>query len=480
MESESNKDSTYDSFLCEEDEELNLYHGIMNQNIGRNQISMSREIKNKQKIINKLFKDKFDKNFFNIKFESLKEFESSLKVYLFSPESQFLNYFPRLKRKLIKAKKIKEEKLKEKINIGSLLFLSLNGQRNRNNKNINDKFFKMSKNLSSSMAKDILSNSLYKVKFEKKNKERLNKILSYRNLRLKDKQKIIKELHLEDNNNILPEIDKTNKTVQINKSINFLKNNNKILSRNKNFSLKKYHATTYATNEYTKYKNNFLKTFSPFSTLNNIYQRSSSRFYNKQCKIIQKDLNRHVNNLDEKTKLCNNKLIKLINGNKKINLRKKEEKNKEIVNLKKIIFDKNYKRPKKKINNIKEIKSLINKAKMDIDGELTIEKIKKNELKNFGHYINIMSDELVLNKVNELYTKGELKHEGKNFTQDEIERLKKKREKQLIVEHNRKKIKDNYNKMIKLENDLADIKKKFNDTNFKVMKKNNKFIYNEI
>ena len=199
MESESNKDSTYDSFLCEEDEELNLYQGIMNQNIGRKQISMSREIKNKQKIINRLFKDKFDKNFFNIKFESLKEFESSLKVYLFSPESQFLNYFPRLKRKLIKAKKIKEEKLKEKINIGSLLFLSLNGQRNQNNKNINDKFFKMSKNLSSSMAKDILSNSLYKVKYEKKNKQRLNKILSYRNLRLKEKQKIIKELHLEDN-----------------------------------------------------------------------------------------------------------------------------------------------------------------------------------------------------------------------------------------------------------------------------------------
>jgi len=474
MESESNKDSTYDSFLCEEDEELNLYQGIMNQNIGRKQISMSREIKNKQKIINRLFKDKFDKNFFNIKFESLKEFESSLKVYLFSPESQFLNYFPRLKRKLIKAKKIKEEKLKEKINIGSLLFLSLNGQRNQNNKNINDKFFKMSKNLSSSMAKDILSNSLYKVKYEKKNKERLNKILSYRNLRLKEKQKIIKELHLEDDNNILPEIDKTN-TTQINKAINILNKNNKLLSRNKNFSLKKYHATTYATNE-----DNFLKTFSPFSTLNNIYQRSSSKFYNRQCKIIQKDLNRQVNNLDEKTKLCNNKLIKLINGNKKINLRKKEEKNKEIVNLKKILFDKNYKKPKKKINNIKEIKSLINKAKMDIDGEFTIEKVKKNELKNFGHYINIMSDDLVLNKVNELYTKGELKKEGKNFTQNEIERLKKKREKQLIVEHNRQKIKDNYNKMVKLENDLTDIKKKFNNTNLKIMIKNNKFVNNEI
>ena len=121
-------------------------------------------------------------------------------------------------------------------------------------------------------------------------------------------------------------------------------------------------------------------------------------------------------------------------------MRKTEEKNKEIVNLKKILFDNKIKRVKKKINNIKEIKSLINKAKMDTDGEFLLEKIKKNELKNFGHYINIMSDELVLNKINELYTKGELKKEGKIFKQNELERIKKKREKQLIVEHNRQRI----------------------------------------
>ena len=122
-------------------------------------------------------------------------------------------------------------------------------------------------------------------------------------------------------------------------------------------------------------------------------------------------------------------------------------------------------------------KSLINKAKMDIDGEFALEKIKRNELKNFGHYINIMSDDLVLNKVNELFTKRELKEKGKNFTQDELQKLKKKKEKQLIVEHNRKKIKDNYNLMIKLENDLTDIKRKFNKTNINTMIKNNDFFY---
>ena len=114
---------------------------------------------------------------------------------------------------------------------------------------------------------------------------------------------------------------------------------------------------------------------------------------------------------------------------------------------------------------------------MDIDGEFALEKIKRNELKNFGHYINIMSDDLVLNKVNELFTKRELKEKGKNFTQDELQKLKKKKEKQLIVEHNRKKIKDNYNLMIKLENDLTDIKRKFNKTNINTMIKNNDFFY---
>ena len=224
------------------------------------------------------------------------------------------------------------------------------------------------------------------------------------------------------------------------------KNKNKYLSRNRNFSLKKYNATTYSTNNT---KGNFLKSFNPCSTFNNIYQRSSSRLYNKQCKVTKKELNNFVNNLNEKTKLCNNKLIKLINSNRKINLRKKEERNKEIINLKRIILDNKNEKPKKKINNIKEIKSLINKAKMDIDGEL----------------------------VNELFTKRELKEKGKNFTQDELQKLKKKKEKQLIVEHNRKKIKDNYNLMIKLENDLTDIKRKFNKTNINTMIKNNDFFY---
>ena len=462
MESKINEDSTYDSFYDEEDKELSLYQGIMIQDIGKRHITMDREIRRKKKIINRLFKEKFGKNFIPIKLESVQAFESGLKDYLFSPHSQFLNNFPKLKRKLLKERKVKEDKLKEKINIGSLLYLSMA----RNDKNINDKFFQRSKNLSSTMSKNILSNVLYKEKVEKKNKERINKILSYRNLRQSRLQTF--KMPLEQNNllNLLPVDEQKN-----NSNINNTKN--KILSRNTKSSLQKFQTMATSLNNENK-ENNSLKTLSPFSTITNFHQKSYSKYFTKYSKDLQKDLNKYVDNLDSQTNLCNNKLISLINTNRKKNLRRREERNKEIVNLKKIIYDKKKLRPKKKINNIFQIKTLINKAKMDFEGEATIEKIRKNELRNFGHYINIMSEDLVLAKVNELYSKFELKKEGKNFTQDELDRLKKKRrkkEQELIVDHNRQKIKDNYIKMIKLENDLSNIKDKFNKTNLKVIQK---------
>lgn len=467
MESKNNEDSTLDSFLGEEDEELNLYQGIMNQQIGKRQIIMDREIRNKIKIINRLFKEKFGKDFIPIKLESLKAFESGLKTYLFSPQSEFLNNFPRLKRKLLKEKKIKEEKLKEKINMGSLLYLSMT----RNDKNINDKFFKMSRNLNSSMAKNILNNVLYKAKFEGKNKERINKILSYRNLRYSKLVKI--NTQMEQNNllDLLPEVEQTksNFNTYSNKTQKQSNNHlNSYFSRNIKSNLQNFQTMTIPSHKDT-IENNSLKTFSPFSTFTNFNQKSYSKFFSKHSKNLQKDLNRHMVNLDDQAKSCNNKLIRLINGNRKVNLRRKEEKNREIVNLKKIIYDKVKIKPKKKINNILQIKSLINKAKLDFEGEVTIEKVRKNELKNFGHYINIMSDDLILSKVNELYSDFELRKEGKNFSQDELENIKKKRKKELIVIHNRQKLKDNYIKMLKLENDLTNIKNKFNKTNLKVL-----------
>ena len=151
MESKLNEDSNYDSFLDEGNEELNFYKGVMTQKLGRKQIYMEREIKNKKKALNRFIYERFGSDFIPIKSESLVAFELGLKEYLFSPSSEFLNHFPRLKRKLLKERKIKEDKLKEKINVGTLLYLSMQ----RNDKNINDKFFQRSKNLNSIAAKNI-------------------------------------------------------------------------------------------------------------------------------------------------------------------------------------------------------------------------------------------------------------------------------------------------------------------------------------
>jgi len=336
----------------------------------------------------------------------------------------------------------------------------------RNDKNINDKFFQRSKNLNSTAAKNILTNAVYKARFEKKNKERINKILSYRNIRHSQIHKI--KTKTEPNNNNIPELhdefeldDSNNIKIKNNKK----KNINNYNSRNTVSNIFQYRTTSFNNNT----ENNSLKVLNPFSTFSNLYSRSHSRYFINHTKSLQKDLNKYMDNLGGQTNLCNNKLIRLIDGNRKKNLRKKEEKNKEIVNLKKIIYDKNKLKPKKKVKNIFQIKSLINKAKEDFEGEFAVKKMKKNELRNFGHYINIMSDDLVLSKVNELFTKNELKKRGRNFTQDEMEKLKRKKEKELIGIHNRLKIKNNYNKMLQLENDLYNIKNKFNNTNLKVM-----------
>ena len=469
MESNIKKDSNFYPFLHDEKEELKIYQGVMNQKIGKKKLIISKEIRNRLGIINRLFKEKFGENFFQIKPESLKFFESGLKKYLFSPQSEFLNNFPKLKSKINKQRKIKEEKLKEKINMGSLLYLSLSSKYTKSTKhtNMNDKLFQLSKNLTTSMSKDMLSNALYKIKYKDKNKERFNKILSYRNKRYK-----LQLQHQEKNNNNFNNENNQFPEIILNNDINEDSKNNfkaerylkTYISRNSALNLKKYEtAISHLDN-----LDNSIKSFSPFSTFCNNNYKSTSNFL-KKSKIFQKDFNENVENLNENTKICNKKLIRLINGNRKKDMRIKEENNKEMINLKAILIGKKDKKPKKKINNIIQIKSLIKKAKLDSEGEATINKIRKNELKNFGHYIHIMSDNLALDKVNVLFTKEELKLQGKNFSRDELERLRKKRKKELIVFNSRKKTKDNYYKILRLENDLTSIKDKFEKTNNKAI-----------
>ena len=523
---ENKNDESYESVM----DDINLYKGVMVQKIAKRNVVLSNEITKKKKIINKLFKDRFGKNFLPIKLESLKCFETFMKFFLFSPQSKILSRFPKLKKKFLKEKDINYNELKAQINCGSLLYLSLSGNGAKLNKNINEKFFQISKNYSTSVSKDTISNQYYNVKVLQKNAKRISKILSFKensNIKLEDinfdnntindtlkgqKNNLIKIIkrnnksrnlshdifsqtkytsnsmpyalyekfypkfikenknknntdNNNNNNNNLPEIDLTNSNL---KNINSISHNKKIEKKFSFDPLKKYNSRNInsklerMTSSLSNNNDNSIKTFSPYATFSHFHNKNNKIDLLKHTKTFHNDFNTNVQNLNNHTINCNKKLIKLINGNIKEKKKDKKEENQEVINLKSILIDKkDLKKKKKKVNNMKQIKGLIKKAKKDIEGEATIDKIRKKELKKFGKSLNIMNNEYALIKVSELFTKAQLKKKGTNYFQEELERLKKKKMREKKVFHSRKTAKMNYLKMVKLKNNLIIIKDKF-------------------
>ena len=123
-----------------------------------------------------MFNIKFGKEFLNQKPEALKLLEKRLIKYLFDPDSKFLAKLPKLQRKLRHEKKISEELLKAKIDIGSMIFYDLRGRNKRKTRNMNlgkEKILSISKNFTSSPIKDVVGNALNKIKFWDKNSKRL-------------------------------------------------------------------------------------------------------------------------------------------------------------------------------------------------------------------------------------------------------------------------------------------------------------------
>ena len=138
-----------DSFLYNEEEiEPIFYHNIMTQKINKKlDIILSKEITKRKKIIYDLFQNKFGSNFIEKKPESLNNLESLMGKYLFSSKSKFLKkFFPKLYDKFFHRKKIDLEKLKSKINMGSMMYLNLRNHIVSNKSLINDKIFYISKN----------------------------------------------------------------------------------------------------------------------------------------------------------------------------------------------------------------------------------------------------------------------------------------------------------------------------------------------
>ena len=205
--------SSDSSFLSQEPEQ-SILKNIMTQKLDKKRnLNISKEIKKRKKIFDHLIYDKFGRHCLKIKSEAYTDFIDKCKTYYFSPDSKFLNNFPKLKQSLLKEKRvnINYNKLLPKINMGSMLYLSeADKKRNRDrNARKTEKLMTLSKNFTTQNTKDVISNEVYKVKFWNKESKNINKILKNKYLNI-FKNFILKNINIvnndETNNNINNEI----------------------------------------------------------------------------------------------------------------------------------------------------------------------------------------------------------------------------------------------------------------------------------
>ena len=205
--------SSDSSFLSQEPEQ-SILKNIMTQKLDKKRnLNISKEIKKRKKMFDHLIYDKFGRHFLKIKSEAYTDFIDKCKTYYFSPDSKFLNNFPKLKQSLLKEKRvnINYNKLLPKINMGSMLYLSeADKKRNRDrNARKTEKLMTLSKNFTTQNTKDVISNEVYKVKFWNKESKNINKILKNKYLNI-FKNFILKNINIVNNdetdNNINNEI----------------------------------------------------------------------------------------------------------------------------------------------------------------------------------------------------------------------------------------------------------------------------------
>ena len=183
-----------------------LYENFLIKKLEENKgIKLNNEIKKKKYEISSMFKKKFGKNFLNVKPDSLIDFQKLFGQYLFDPDSQFLSHFPKLQRKLRHERKISEFKLKDKIDMGAMIFYDLRSRAKKKTRHLamaKEKMLAVSKNFEASPTKDLVQSEYFKTVFWKKNREKVNKYC---------KKKFIKKI----NNNYIKE-EKEEKSSQTN------------------------------------------------------------------------------------------------------------------------------------------------------------------------------------------------------------------------------------------------------------------------
>ena len=264
-----NSDDSYDSSLNSKDEiEPIYYQNIMTQKINKKlDTILSKEIIKRKKIIYDLFQKKFGPNFLLKKPESLNSFEFLLGKHFFSSSSKFLkNFFPQIYQRISHEKKVDAEKLKSKINMGSMMYLTLRKHLVSNKASISDKLLYISKNFSRKEEKDLVSNLYFKFKknAQKRKMLKLNKHLftSTKSSDFGNISQITRSKQLKINKdkskskdekkvifNIETENDKNNKDINENLSKT---QNNFFLNRNKNLSKFKTSSTKNKNNKSLK------------------------------------------------------------------------------------------------------------------------------------------------------------------------------------------------------------------------------------
>lgn len=229
--------SSDSSFLSQEPEQ-SILKNIMTQKLDKKRnLNISKEIKKRKKMFDHLIYDKFGRHFLKIKSEAYTDFIDKCKTYYFSPDSKFLNNFPKLKQSLLKEKRvnINYNKLLPKINMGSMLYLSeADKKRNRDrNARKTEKLMTLSKNFTTQNTKDVISNEVYKVKFWNKESKNINKILKNKYLNI-FKNFILKNINIvnndETNNNINNEIADDKNIEEIN-NLSPVKNKNEDINQ---------------------------------------------------------------------------------------------------------------------------------------------------------------------------------------------------------------------------------------------------------
>lgn len=174
MEENEEMNNDDNSFLYTEETIDPFYHNIMNQKINKRlDMVLSNEINKRKKIIYDMFQNNFGHGFIEKRSDSMNAFESLFGKYLFSSKSTFLQkYFPHLYDKLFRnKKKVDLEKLKKKIKLGPMMYLSLRKHLVSNKPLISDKLLYISKNFIKKEDKDLVFNLYHKYKSIQENKK---------------------------------------------------------------------------------------------------------------------------------------------------------------------------------------------------------------------------------------------------------------------------------------------------------------------